>query len=258
MENIKNGLVSVIMPAYNCAPFLKQSVESVKNQTYGNWELLLVDDGSTDGTAALAEGLAAEDGRIHVFHTKGRQGPAVARNTALENASGEYAAFLDSDDLWLPEKLEKQLAFMQQTGADFSCTGYMRISEDGKQILGKVRPFPKADYNKVFYMANPVGNSTAIFRRTGLEDIRVPMIRKRNDFALWLAVLKRVDFAYGMSDFLGCYRVRQESVSSNKWNLLKYQWELYHHIEKKNIAQCALAFLGLAYIKIFHPTWVKK
>ena len=248
-------LVSIVMPTYCSGRFLPDSVESVLGQTWQRWELLIVDDCSPDDTFETAKALAARDGRIRLLRTPANSGPAAARNLALENAAGNYIAFLDSDDLWKPEKLQRQIAFMERTGAKFSCTAYDRISEDGERILGRVTPFKKADYNKVLYMANPVGNSTAMFDRAALGEIRVPLIRKRNDFALWLAILKKTDYAWGMGDCLACYRVRENSVSSGKIDLLRYQWELYRHVEGLNLFQVALAFGGLAYIKLFHPTW---
>ena len=248
-------LVSIVMPTYCCGEYLRESVASVRAQSWENWELLMVDDCSPDDTYALAQELASADGRIRLFKTPVNSGPYAARNIALENARGKYVAFLDSDDLWKRDKLAKQIAFMERTGAKFSCTAYDRISQDGKTILGRVTPFAKADYNKVLYLANPVGNSTAMYDREALGEFRVPPIRKRNDFALWLAVLKRTDFVWGMGECLGCYRVRENSVSSSKIKLLRYQWELYRHIEGLNLLQVALAFGGLAYIKLFHPTW---
>ena len=247
-------LVSVIMPAYRCADVLIESVTSVQAQTVEDWELLIVDDCSPDDTFALANKLAAEDPRIRVFQTPGNAGPAAARNMALENATGRYAAFLDSDDLWLPEKLARQIAFMREKGAAFSCTAYDRVAEDGT-VLNRVTPFEKADYNKVLYYANPVGNSTAMIDRMMLGSLRVPMIRKRNDFALWLAALKKTDYVYGMRECLARYRVREDSVSSRKTDLVRYQWQLYRRVEKLSLGRTFLAFAGLAYTKLTHPTW---
>ena len=247
-------LVSIIMPTFLCSRFLPLSVASVQAQTWQNWELLIADDCSPDDTYSIASALAEKDSRIRLLRTKENAGPAAARNLALSNARGNYVAFLDSDDLWKPEKLEKQIAFMRRTGAQFSCTAYDRISEDGT-VLGRVTPFQKADYKKVLYMANPVGNSTAMYDRDALGEFRVPPIRKRNDFALWLSILKKTDYAWGMEECLACYRVRENSVSSGKLDLLKYQWELYRHVEGLSLPQVALAFAGLCYIKVFHPTW---
>ena len=134
MGDKKSGglpLVSVVMPAFRDGERLRESVASVQAQSWENWELLLVDDCSPDDTFAVAQTLSAEDGRIRALQTPFNAGPGEARNVALENARGKYVAFLDSDDLWLPGKLERQIAFMQSVGAAFSCTAYDRISEDG-------------------------------------------------------------------------------------------------------------------------------
>ena len=250
----KKPLVSVIMPAYRCADTLTESVGSVQVQTMADWELLIVDDCSPDATFALACELAAGDGRIRVLQTPGNAGPAAARNLALDNARGRYAAFLDSDDLWLPEKLEKQLDFMRRKDAAFSCTAYDRITESG-EVLGRVTPFARADYDKVLFYANPVGNSTAMFDREAVGEVRVPPIRKRNDFALWLSVLKKIPYVYGMDECLARYRVRTDSVSSDKLGLLRYQWQLYRDVEGLSLPKTALAFAGLGYTQLFHPTW---
>lgn len=247
-------LCSVIMPAYRCEDVIAQSVASVQRQSEPNWELLIVDDCSPDGTYEKALRLAADDPRIRVFRTTGNAGPAAARNTALDNARGRYAAFLDSDDLWLPEKLSRQIAFMRGKKAAFSCTAYDRVREDGT-VINRVTPFEKADYDKVLYYANPVGNSTAMIDRQVLGDLRAPLIRKRNDFALWLRALKKTDYVYGMGECLAQYRVRVSSVSSNKLDLIRYQWQLYREVEKLSLGKSALAFAGLAYTKLTHPTW---
>ena len=256
MSGAVNGqpLVSVIMPVYNSFGSLERSVGSVKAQTVSDWELLIVDDCSSDGSYDAALALSREDRRIRVFRTECNSGPAAARNIALENACGRYAAFLDSDDEWLPEKLERQIAFMREKDAAFSCTAYDRVDEEGN-ILNRVTPFAKADYGKVLFYANPVGNSTAMIDRQILGDLRVPAIRKRNDFALWLAALKVTDFVYGMSECLARYTVRASSVSSNKRDLVRYQWQLYHDVEKLSPARTLWAFTGLVYIKLAHPTW---
>ena len=247
-------LVSVIMPAYCGGAGIRRSVASVQAQTVDDWELLVVDDCSPDDTYVQLHALAEEDCRIRVFRTPVNSGPAAARNIALDNAAGRYAAFLDSDDIWLSEKLERQIGFMREKNAAFSCTAYERVAEDGT-VLGCVTPFEKADYRKVLFYANPVGNSTAMIDREVLGELRAPMIRKRNDFALWLAVLKVTDYVYGMKDCLAQYTVRTGSVSSNKADLLRYQWQLYRDVEKLDMGKTLLAFAGLVYTKIAHPTW---
>lgn len=247
-------LVSVIMPAYCSGDVISRSIGSVEAQTVEDWELLVVDDCSPDDTYERLLSLSTADRRIRVFRTSENSGPAAARNIALENACGRYAAFLDSDDLWMSDKLERQIAFMSEKRAAFSCTAYDRVSEDGT-ILGRVTPYEKADYRKVLYYANPVGNCTAMIDRKVLGDLRVPMIRKRNDFALWLKALKITDYVYGMKDCLAQYTVRSSSVSSNKADLLRYHWQLYREVERLDMGRIMLAFAGLAYTQIAHPTW---
>ena len=247
-------LVSVIMPAYRGGDLIRRSVGSVQAQTIPDWEILIVDDCSPDDTYERLIGLSREDMRIRVFQTPVNSGPAVARNIALENARGTYAAFLDSDDFWMEDKLERQIAFMERKNAAFSCTAYDRVAEDGT-VINRVTPYEKADYNRVLYCANPVGNSTAMIDRRILGDLRVPLIRKRNDFALWLKALKITDYVYGMSDCLTRYSVRTGSVSSNKVELLRYQWELYRKVEGLDLGRTMLAFAGLAYTMVARPTW---
>lgn len=253
-ENRNTPIVSVIMPAYKCSGLLRESVASVQAQTVQEWELLIVDDCSPDDTYETACKLASQDGRIRAFQTPGNAGPGEARNIALSNARGKYTAFLDSDDLWLPEKLERQIDFMEEKDARFSCTAYDRVDESG-ELLGRVWPFPEADYRKVLYTGNPVGNSTAMYLREGLEDLRVPPIRKRNDFALWLKILHTVPRVYGLQEPLAVYRVRKTSVSSNKRRLISYQWKLYREIERLSMVRSALAMAGVFWCKLTHPTW---
>lgn len=253
-ETKKMPLVSVIMPAYKCSVLLRESTASVQAQTMPDWELLIVDDCSPDDTYDTARSLASQDPRIRAFQTPGNAGPGEARNIALSHARGKYAAFLDSDDLWLPEKLERQIAFMEEKNARFSCTAYDRVDESGA-LLRRVWPFPEADYRKVLYTGNPVGNSTAMFLREGLEELRVPPIRKRNDFALWLKILHTVPKVYGLQEPLAVYRVRKSSVSSNKKKLIAYQWKLYRQIEGLGVARSSLAMAGVFWCKLTHPTW---
>lgn len=239
------GKVSIIMPAYNCAKYITESIASVTAQTYTNWELLIVDDASTDNTQQVVEELAKKDSRIKYIRLEKNSGAAVARNTAIEKADGRYMAFLDSDDLWYPEKLKKQLGFMQENGYSFTCTTYEWIDETGKPT-GKIKkPFKRADYNLCLYYGDPIGNSTVIYDAQALGKFFVPPIRKRNDFAMWLQVLKKEKYIYGLREVLASYRSRSDSLSKKKFGLLKYQWQLYREIEKLNIVKAGVAILTL-------------
>lgn len=235
-------LVSVVMPAYNCEEYLPDAINSVIEQTYTNWELFVVDDCSTDDTESIVRSF--DDARIMYFRNEKNSGPAVSRNRGIEAAKGEYIAFLDSDDVWFPEKLEQQIRFMRNKGINFSCTAYEKIDAAGNRNGRMVIPFKRAGYKRCLYCGNCIGNSTAIYK-VCKEKIFVPPIRKRNDFALWLKILKREKYCYGMKDVLAYYRVRENSVSSNKKTLIKYQWELYREIERLPVAVCCFAMATL-------------
>ena len=235
-------LVSVIMPAYNAEKYIAEAIESVIAQTYTNWELIVVDDCSTDNTEKIVRGF--NDCRIVIIKNDRNSGPAVSRNKAIERAKGEYIAFLDSDDIWMSEKLNKQVLFMRKNDIGFSCTAYGKMNSNGTPMTKPVFPFLKAGYGKCLLYGNCIGNSTAVYRvREG--KIYAPEIRKRNDFALWLKVLRREKYCYGLKEILAYYRIRENSLSSDKKSLIKYQWELYRKIEKLPIAVCCFAFFTL-------------
>lgn len=245
MANIK---VSVIMPTYNCGRYITESIRSIQSQTFENWELWIVDDHSTDDTPTIVEPFLT-DTRIHYIYLQINGGPAAARNEALRHAKGDYVAFLDSDDIWSPDKLERQLAFMQRNKCFFSCTSYRKIDEIGRPMGTVILPYPSVGYWKAYFLSNPIGNSTVMYDRRYFGDRQVPLIRKRNDFALWLQLLRGGVRCYGMEDVLMDYRVRVQSVSSNKMGLAKYHWELYHHIENRNWLISVLGVFMWAVVK---------
>lgn len=233
-------LVSVIMPTYNCGKFIAKSIDSVLAQTIDDWELLIVDDCSTDDTEAVLRPYLEKYENIHYSRLSQNSGPAVARTEAIRLATGKYVAFLDSDDLWAPDKLQKQLAFMQRNGVDFSCTAYQCMDEDGNDLHLVFTPPEKTDYRKCIRLSNPIGNLTVIYDQEHLGKFAVPMIKKRNDFALWLQILKKTEYCYGMPDVVSTYRMgRSGSVSSRKLKQAKYHWQLYHEIEKHGVLRSA-------------------
>lgn len=242
-------MVSVVMPTYNCASFIQEAVESVVAQTYPSWELIIVDDCSTDNTKAVLAPYLAKYPNIHYTFLEKNSGPAVARSEALKQVKGDYVAFLDSDDLWTPNKLSLQIDFMKQKKVPFSATGYELISEDGTSKGIALLPPQKTNYDKMLRLSCPVGNLTIMYDRRIIGDQQVPAIKKRNDFALWLQTLHKTDACYGMSDVLGKYRVRSQSVSRNKFKLLPYHWHLYHHIEKLGVIKSSWYILCWAFIK---------
>ena len=243
-------LVSIIMPTYNCGEFIGQTLDSVQAQTYENWELIIVDDCSKDNTAAIVSQYAQKDNRIH-YHLLGvNSGAAVARTTAMNLAKGNYMAFLDSDDIWLPEKLEKQLKFMQDNNYAFTCTDYEQIDENGNPLNKVLRTIPKTNYSRML-LDCPVGNSTVMYDVDRMGKFEVPNIRKRNDDALWLQMLKKEEYIWGLPEILMQYRIRKNSISSNKLKVIKYHWILYREIEHLGVLRSVFHICYWIFLKLF-------
>lgn len=245
-----NKLVSIITPTYNCGKFIARTINSVLAQTYTNWEMIIVDDCSKDDTKEVVEGYMKRDVRIKYECLATNSGAAVARTRAMELATGQYMAFLDSDDIWKPEKLEKQLFFMEQNDINFSCTEYEQIDEDDNKLGRVIKVVKKTDYNRLL-LDCPVGNSTVMYNVEKMGKFEVPNIRKRNDDALWLQMLKKEKYIIGMPEILMEYRIRQNSISSNKLTLVKYHWKLYREIEHLNIFRSAFHVCWWVVLKVF-------
>jgi len=242
-------LVSIITPTYNCAKFIARTIDSVQAQTYQNWEMIIVDDLSQDNTKEIVAQYMQNDPRIQYHVLPTNSGAAVARTTAMKLAKGAYMAFLDSDDIWYPEKLEKQLAWMEEQGVAFSCTAYEQIDEEDK-LLGKtIKTIKKTNYNRLL-LDCPVGNSSVMYHVEKMGKFEVPNIRKRNDDALWLQMLKKEEFIWGMPEVLMQYRIRQNSISSNKLKVIKYHWILYREIEHLSVLRSAFHIFWWCLIKV--------
>ena len=246
---MENELVSIIMPTYNCAKFIGKTIESVLNQTYSNWELIIVDDCSKDNTEEVVK--AFNDSRIKYNKLENNSGAAIARTEAMKIASGTYMAFLDSDDLWKKDKLEKQLKFMKENNYNFTCTAYEQINEAGEKLNKIIKSKKRADYNRIL-LDCPVGNSTVMYNVEKLGKFEVPNIRKRNDDCLWLQILKKEKYIYGMTEVLMEYRIRSNSISSNKFSLIKYHWQLYREIEHLSVFRSVFHICWWGVIKVLH------
>ena len=230
-------LISIITPMYNSNDFVGNTINSVLAQTYQNWELIIIDDASNDGSVKIAESFAVKDERIKLIKLDANKGPAAARNKGIKEASGRYIAFLDSDDLWYEEKLNKQLNFMKQNHYAFTYTGFEKINETGK-VIGAIIPYKKEVCYYDLLKSNHIGCLTAMIDLEILgHKMYMPNIKKRQDHGLWLDVLKIIDNAYCLHEILGQYRIRKGSISINKIDNIKYQWELYRNIEKLNIVK---------------------
>lgn len=238
--------VSIIMPSYNCKEYISYSIESVREQTYTDWELLIVDDHSTDGTVDLLKEWEKADGRIRIFYQTVNEGTAVARNIALAHARGRYIAFLDSDDRWKKDKLEAQLAYMMDNKYAFTFTAYEWIDQKGEYLNKYIRAPKRVDYQTML-KNTIVGCLTVLIDRDQVGDFRMPNIRTRQDLATWLMILKRGFRAFGLNEILAEYRVGNESISKNKWKAAKNNWHVYRQIEQLNFLQSSWYFSHYAY-----------
>lgn len=220
-------LVSVIMPAYNAAAYISEAIASVQNQTYKNWELFVIDDFSTDETCSIVENIIKPEPGIHLLKNLKNEGTGAARNKGITASKGDFIAFLDADDLWLPEKLEVQMKFMKENQLAICFSSYHLISENGAYFSKGILALPKLSYKKLL-KANYVGNLTGMYDVSKTGKIYSPLLRKRQDWALWLSVLKKVKFGKGIQQPLACYRIRKNGISTNKWALIKYNYRVYN------------------------------
>lgn len=228
----QNGLVSIIMPSYNTASYIKDSIKSVLNQTYDNWELIIVDDCSSDNTdEVLAE---IDDPRIRVYKNEVNSGAAISRNRALKEAKGQWIAFLDSDDIWMPEKLEKQIAFMTDNGYHFSYTDYVEIDNNGNETGVYVTGPKKITMTGMFNYCWP-GCLTVMYDANFIGLIQIENIRKNNDYAMWLKICKKAN-CFLLDECLAQYRRgRKGSVSTQSIkSLIGWHYKLFHEADKEN------------------------
>lgn len=221
-------LVSIIMPSYNTAEYIKESILSVLNQTYTNWELIIVDDCSTDNTDDVVA--AFQDERICYLKNKKNSGAAISRNRALHEAKGKWIAFLDSDDLWHPEKLERQIRFMEESGCSFSYTNYSEIDEHSCP-LGRIVTGPKRITKTGMFNYCWPGCLTVMYDATVVGLIQIKDIKKNNDYAMWLKACRKAD-CYLLDETLAKYRKRSGSISNHGYlHLAVWHYKLYRFAE---------------------------
>jgi teichuronic acid biosynthesis glycosyltransferase TuaG len=233
-------MISVITPSHNCSAFISETIQSVLLQSFSDWEMIIVDDCSSDNSVEVIQPFVEQDSRIKLIQLSENSGAAVARNSAIEAAQGRYIAFLDSDDLWLPNKLEKQLAFMQANDYPFSYGAYDKIDENG-QVFGHIGVPDRVFYSDLLKMCS-IGCLTAMYDTAYFGKVYMPLIRMRQDFGLWLRLLKKTDYAYGLNETLAQYRVRNDSISANKANAAKFIWRLYRDVEGLNLIKSSYYF----------------
>lgn len=241
---MNNGLVSIITPAYKAESTILDTIRSVQAQTFDQWEMLVVDDGSPDQTANVVARLAADDARIRLIRQV-NAGPAMARQRALLHANGRYVAFLDADDLWLPDKLAHQMAFMAREQAAISFTSFRRMNADGSDIGHRIR-IPRYLTYRQLLGNTAMATSTVIVDRSLAGEFRMTKTYY-DDFVLWLEILKRGHTAVGLDEDLMRYRVMSASVSRNKGRSARMVWQTYRKIEQLSFFTSAYHFVRYAF-----------
>ncbi len=243
---METDLVSIITPVYNSEKFIKETIKTVQEQTYENWEWILVNDCSTDRSSEIIKQYTKEDGRIKLLNLKTNFGVAIARNIGMEQSNGKYIAFLDADDLWAKEKLEKQIMFMKENKYIFTFTDYEFSDKEGNKT-GKIVKVPKKINYKQALKNTTIFTSTVVFNvdKLGKELIQMPNI-KSEDTATWWKVLKSGYEGYGLNENLTYYRRMKGTLSSNKFNAIKRIWNLYIKQENLNIFYSLYNFIFYA------------
>lgn len=252
------SLVSIITPTFNSEAFILETLQSVQRQTYQNWELIIVDDASLDSTEDLVKNEAFEDSRIQFYKLETNSGAGVARNFAIKKAKGKYIAFLDADDLWKFDKLEKQIHFLNQEKIPFTFSFYDCINEKGKYLNKRVEAPHKLTYRQLFF-CNYVGNLTGIYDTDYFGKIEISSTRKRQDWIMWLTILKKIKVAYAVPESLAFYRIHENSISSSKFKLLKYNFNVYRNFHKLNFLNSLFCMMVFLFTQLaIKPYYIKK
>ena len=244
-----SSLVSIITPCFNSEKYVSQAIQSVISQTHENWELLLVDDYSSDETFAIISNFTSQDNRIKAFKLDKNSGAGVARNFAIQKASGNYIAFLDADDVWKPQKLEKQLHFMQTQNIPFTFSFYETIDKAGNLRNETITTPLKITYKQLYY-CNWIGNLTGIYSVDFFGKIPISSLKKRQDWMLWLQIVKEIQTAIPVPESLAYYRVREDSISASKWKLIKYNFKVYRDFHQRNFIAACLDTMRFLYVQL--------
>ena len=231
-----DGLVTIITPAYNAAAYIAETIESVLAQTYTNWEMLIVNDCSKDNTVEIVQSYVEKDKRIKLINLKQNSGAAAARNTAIQNAKGRYIAFLDSDDFWKKEKLQKQIEFMKKNCYAFTFTSYEHFKETKENFQHQVQIPKSLNYNQAL-KGNQIGCLTVMLDRKQISNIHFTT-QKHEDYILWLNILKQGITAYGIQESLALYRTgNTKSISGNKMQSALWTWKVYRESQMLSVVK---------------------
>lgn len=246
-------MISIITATFNSENELLHTYNSIRNQTFVNWEWLITDDCSSDNTRELLESIATSDNKVTVLKNTENSGAAVSRNLSISLARGDFIAFIDSDDLWLPSKLEKQIKFMEENDINFSFTAYELIDEKGEKLGQQVDTHLKSfvTYDDMLKKKATLGCSTVMLRRSAFEDISMPLLRTGQDYATWLKLLKVGHNAHPITEVLTQYRILPNSISRNKVKKARRQWQIYREIEKLPLLKAVECFFLYAWRAVF-------
>lgn len=245
-------MVTIVTPSWNSEKYIENTIKSVQAQTYKNWEMIIVDDCSTDRTVEIVKGISEKDSRVKVLVQDKNGGAAKARTRAMLAGEGRYVAYLDADDIWKPKKLEKQIAFMKEKDCGFSCTTYEVIDDEGNPKNKIIHMLPKVDYRG--FLTNNLLQTVGIMVDTAKVDKKflvMPDIRRRQDAATWLQVLKAGFDCYGIDEVLAEYRRAEGSLSSNKIKAVKGMWILYRDVEHLSLLFSCYCFVRYAFLAVW-------
>ena len=254
---VVKDFVSIITPVYKCEEMVERTIQSVLAQTFADWEMILVDDCSPDNSAAVVLSCAEKDDRIRYHKLEENSGAAVARNTALTLARGQYIAFLDSDDIWLPEKLEKQLKFMKKSGAGFSYTDYAYIDRDDNITRRRIRCAEYVDYERLTH-GSIIMCSSVMLDLEKVGPFEMPSIRSGQDYATWTMLMRtRGIRAQNVGENLSRYRKHEGSLSANKIRAFRRTWRVNREFEKMSFFTC-LRVISVYSVHWFVRNYLKK
>jgi teichuronic acid biosynthesis glycosyltransferase TuaG len=249
----RQPLVSIVTPTFNAAAFIEETYESIARQSFHDWEWLPVDDASMDETPRLLGEISKRDARVRPIYLSANGGPAVARNSAIETARGEMLAFVDSDDLWLPEKLSSQLRFMRERNSQFSFTAYAPFHGDPRRPKAAIdlKCPDEVSHRDMLLKKATLGCSTVMLARQVVGARRMPLYRSGQDYAFWLEILRSGVNAHRLARVLSLYRVRPGSVSRNKLKKAARQWQIYREAESLSFARAVFCFSQYAVRAVF-------
>lgn len=251
--------VTIVTPTWNSEKYIEDTIRSVQAQTYQNWEMIIVDDCSTDRTVDIVRKISEKDMRVKILVQDVNGGAAKARNRSMQAGTGRFIAYLDADDIWKPEKLEKQVIFMKKKKCGFSCTSYEVIDDDGNSKNKYIHMLQEVDY--IGFLTNNLLQTVGIMVDTSIVDktyLVMPDIRRRQDAATWLQILKAGFKCYGLDEILAEYRRTENSLSSNKFKAIKGIWSLYREIEHLSFPFSCYCFVRYAFLAVWKRLYIQK